>query len=67
MEPVGLFYASRRPRRSSLRIIVCPHLNQESTEILVRDIEIACEYLKQHGGTATAPKLHDLLKMSAKC
>jgi len=32
----------------SLRIVVRPHVNQELTEILVRDIEGACEYLEQH-------------------
>jgi glutamate decarboxylase len=52
---------------TSLRIVVRPHVNQELTEILVRDIEGACEYLEQHGGNATAPKLHDEHKTSAKC
>jgi glutamate decarboxylase len=37
------------------------------TEILACDIEAACEYLEQHGGTATAPKLHDAHKTSVKC
>jgi hypothetical protein len=51
----------------SLRIVVRPHLNQDLIEILARDIESACEYLEQHGGTATPPKLHDAHKTSAKC
>ena len=52
---------------NSLRIVVRPHLNQEVTEILARDIEDACGYLEQNGGTATPPKLHDAHKTSAKC
>ena len=52
---------------NSLRIVVRPHLNQDVTEILARDIEAACEYLEQHGGTAAPPKLHDAHKTSAKC
>ena len=39
----------------------------EVTEILARDIESACEYLEQHGGSATPPKLHDAHRTSAKC
>jgi glutamate decarboxylase len=35
---------------NSLRIVMRPHLNQDVTEILARDIEAACEYLEQHGG-----------------
>ena len=52
---------------NSLRIVVRQHLNQEVTEILARDIEDACGYLEQNGGTATPPKLHDAHKTSAKC
>jgi glutamate/tyrosine decarboxylase-like PLP-dependent enzyme len=52
---------------NSLRIVVRPHLNQDVTEILARDIELACEYLEQHGGSATPPKLHDAHKTSVKC
>ena len=52
---------------NSLRIVVRPHLNQEVTEILARDIEDACGHLEQHGGIATPPKLHDAHKTSAKC
>lgn len=42
-------------------------LNQDVTEILAGDIEAACEYLEQHGGSATPPKLHDAHKTSVKC
>ena len=52
---------------NSLSIVVRPHLNQDVTEILARDIEAACEYLEQHGGTAAPPKLHGAHKTSAKC
>ncbi|PKF61574.1 glutamate decarboxylase [Psychromonas sp. psych-6C06] len=53
---------------NSLRIVVRPHLNKDAAEILVRDIEMACEYLEEHGGNATPPKLHDLHKVSSgKC
>ncbi|HEY2423480.1 MAG TPA: hypothetical protein VGH55_05215, partial [Chthoniobacterales bacterium] len=52
---------------NSLRIVVRPHLNRDVCEILANDIEEACEYLEQHGGTATPPKLHEAHKTSAKC
>ena len=52
---------------NSLRIVVRPHLNRDATEILACDIEAGCEYLEQHGGTATPPKLHAAHKISAKC
>ena len=52
---------------NSLRIVVRPHINRDVSEILANDIEQACEYLEQHGGTATPPKLHDPHKTSAKC
>src|SRR5215468_2151423 len=52
---------------NSLRIVVRPHKNREVSEILANDIEEACEYLEQHGGTATPPTLHDAHKTSAKC
>jgi glutamate decarboxylase len=60
---------SFRPHReiNSLRIVVRPHLNQDLIEILARDIESACAYLDQHGGTATPPRLHEAHKTSAKC
>jgi glutamate decarboxylase len=37
----------------SLRIVVRPHMNRDVSQILANDIEEACEYLEQHGGTAT--------------
>jgi glutamate decarboxylase len=52
---------------NSLRIVMRPHLNQDVTEILARDIEAACEYLEQHGGSATPPVLHAAHKTSVKC
>ncbi len=53
---------------NSLRIVVRPHLNRDAAEILAKDIEMACEYLEEHGGNATPPKLHDLHKVSpGKC
>jgi glutamate decarboxylase len=50
-----------------LRIVVRPHLNHEVAKILADDILRACDYLEQHGGNATPPKLHDPHKTSAKC
>ena len=65
-----------------LRFFGCPAINRallgtvrfwkrlrslDVTEILGRDIESACEYLAQHGGSATPPKLHDAYRTSAKC
>ena len=52
---------------NSLRNVVRPHMNRDVSEILANDIEEACEYLEQYGGTATPPKLHDAHKTSAKC
>lgn len=53
---------------NSLRIVVRPHMNQDVAEILIKDIERACEFLEIHGGNATPPKLHDAHKTSvAKC
>ena len=49
---------------NSLRIVVRPHLNRDVCEILANDIQEACEYLEQHGGTTTPPTLHDALKTS---
>jgi hypothetical protein len=57
----------RRTQSPTDRIVVRPHLNQDLIEILARDIESACEYLEQHGGTATPPRLHEAHKTSAKC
>jgi glutamate decarboxylase len=52
---------------NSLRIVMRPQLNQDATEILARDIDSACEYLEQHGGFATPPKLHAVHRSSVKC
>ena len=53
---------------NSLRIVVRPHMNQNIAELLVDDIERACEFLEEHGGNATPPKLHAAHHASpAKC
>ncbi|MEX2962271.1 glutamate decarboxylase [Microbulbifer sp. TYP-18] len=53
---------------NTLRVVVRPHLNRDSVHILRDDIVNACEWLKQHGGNATPPKLHDHTKVSpSKC
>lgn len=53
---------------NSLRIVVRPHLNRNVIEGLAKDIIKACDWLKQHGGTAIAPTLHDQHKTSpTKC
>jgi glutamate decarboxylase len=44
---------------NSLRVVVRPHLNRNVIDILADDIIKACKWLEEHGGTATAPKLHD--------
>jgi glutamate decarboxylase len=44
---------------NSLRVVVRPHLNQTVVNMLADDIIKACNWLEQHGGTATAPTLHD--------
>jgi glutamate decarboxylase len=52
----------------SLRIVVRPHLNTNTIELLAKDIINACDYLKVHGGTATPPVLHNLHKTAtSKC
>jgi glutamate decarboxylase len=52
----------------SLRIVVRPHLNRNVIEMLTDDILKACAYLDRHGGTATAPELHDHTRRTvAKC
>jgi glutamate/tyrosine decarboxylase-like PLP-dependent enzyme len=51
----------------TLRIVVRPHLNLDSVEILATDIERAIAYLEQHGGNATPPKLHEAGQSSLKC
>jgi glutamate decarboxylase len=53
---------------NSLRIVVRPHMNTNVAELLAADIERACEFLEEHGGNATPPKLHDVHHNSpAKC
>lgn len=53
---------------NSLRVVVRPHLNRNTLEILANDIVNACNWLKEHGGNATPPKLHDPHKSSpSKC
>jgi glutamate decarboxylase len=52
----------------SLRIVVRPHLNQTVVNVLANDIIKACDFLKEHGGNATPPKLHEASKTQvAKC
>lgn len=51
----------------SLRIVVRPHLNRNTVEILADDIENALKYLETHGGNATPPELHGYHKSQAKC
>ncbi|WP_108651532.1 glutamate decarboxylase [Dongshaea marina] len=50
-----------------LRIVVRPHLNKDSCEILTRHILEACQYLEENGGSAKAPKLHDHHGAGHKC
>jgi glutamate decarboxylase len=53
---------------NSLRVVVRPHLNQTVVNMLADDIIKACKWLEQHGGTATAPTLHDPHKTTpVKC
>jgi glutamate decarboxylase len=53
---------------NSLRIVVRPHINRNMAEILAGDVESACRYLEEHGGSASPPKLHDHRNRSAgKC
>ena len=55
----------------SLRVVLRPHINYNVSMLLANDIIKACQYLEQHGGSATPPELHghhDELKTSpAKC
>ena len=44
---------------NSLRIVVRPHLNRNVINGLAKDIIHACDWLKEHGGTSTPPKLHE--------
>ncbi len=43
---------------NSLRIVLRPHLNRTVVDQLAQDVIDACDYLKEHGGTAKPPKLH---------
>lgn len=53
---------------TSLRIVVRPHVNTNTIELLAKDIEEACDFLEVHGGNATPPKLHPAHHASAaKC
>lgn len=53
---------------NSLRVVVRPHLNHNVINELADDIIHACQWLHQHGGTATAPVLHDPHKVAvSKC
>ena len=53
---------------TSLRIVVRPHMNRNVAELLAKDIEAACDFLEEHGGTSTPPKLHPSHHSSpAKC
>lgn len=53
---------------NSLRIVVRPHMNHNVSKILADDIIKACDYLREHGGTATPPALHDPHKVApSKC
>lgn len=42
---------------NSLRIVVRPHINRSSAEMLAEDVIKACTYLSKHGGNATPPVL----------
>lgn len=52
---------------NSLRIVVRAHLNRHVIDTLADDIIEACQYLEEHGGTATPPELHGHAKHSPKC
>ncbi|MFA0813720.1 glutamate decarboxylase [Microbulbifer epialgicus] len=53
---------------NTLRIVVRPHLNLNAINGLADDIILACDWLKQHGGNVTPPKLHDPHKVApSKC
>jgi len=42
---------------NGLRIVAHSHINGDVSEILANDVEDFCDYLEQHGGTATTTKL----------
>ena len=51
-----------------LRVVVRPHLNHNTMEILADDILKACAFLAEHGGNVSPPALHDAHNRSqAKC
>lgn len=51
-----------------LRVVVRPHLNHNTMEILADDILKACAFLAKHGGNVSPPALHDAHNRSqAKC
>lgn len=52
---------------NSLRVVVRAHLNKGVINNLADDIIAACDYLQQHGGTATPPQLHTHDKAGEKC
>jgi glutamate decarboxylase len=53
---------------TSLRIVVRPHMNRNVAGLLADDIEAACDFLEEHGGTAKPPQLHPAHHSSpAKC
>ena len=52
---------------NSLRVVVRPHLNRNVVDGLADDIIAACDYLEQHGGTATPPALHGHEHGAPKC
>jgi glutamate decarboxylase len=52
---------------NSLRIVVRAHLNRTVVDKLARDIIAACDYLKEHGGTAEPPQLHGHSDRAPKC
>jgi glutamate decarboxylase len=52
---------------NSLRVVVRPHLNLTVIDTLANDIIKACQYLEQHGGTATPPQLHGHDRSAPKC
>jgi glutamate decarboxylase len=50
-----------------LRVVVRAHMNKDMCDILAEDIEKACRYLDEHGGTAKAPALHKKEKAQQHC
>jgi hypothetical protein len=42
---------------NGLQIVAHPHITGDVSGILANDVEEFCDYLEQHGGTATIPKL----------